>query len=202
MTARNPLIAAAAGVLLAAFAMHWLWFGGSHMDVEGLSQRLLLATDQVWSHLHGWASESDCQAATEKAGKAEDATPGRIFGAYARPENLKYLTSQEGNSLALAQRLNNASDTICGENHISEFGRFYARLAELVCPLAGFALFLILARPKPIWRLWIPVAILAATLLLPHWHSWELIAQAAFVALAMISSMALFPDAKRREDAI
>jgi hypothetical protein len=152
--------------------------------------------------LHGWASETDCTAAWQKTDKAEASHPAYLSSSLARTEHLGYLMSQQPENVALIQRLRTAAEKTCGDTHIWEFGRFYARLVELVCPLAGFALFLILARPRPSRRLWIPLAILAATLLAPHWHSWEEIMRASFVEVAMIGSLALLPNAKRREDAI
>ena len=203
-------MAGIAGVMLAALAMHWVRYGASHMDVDasvtsymGLSQHLVRATDQVWSRLNGWASEPDCTAAWKKTRKVDTfSRVAYLSAAFAGPENLKYLTSQERADLAVVQRLRNVADKTCGDTHIHEFGLFYARVAELISPLAGFALFLVLARPKPARRLWIPLAILAATLLLPRWQHDDEITRASLVAVAMIGSLVLFPDAKRREDAI
>ena len=51
-------------------------------------------------------------------------------------------------------------------SHIHDFGRFYAPLVQLICPLIGFAIFWILSRHKLGLNAWKPVA-LALILAIP-----------------------------------
>ena len=52
-------------------------------------------------------------------------------------------------------------------SHIRDFGSFFAPAVQLICPLIGFALFGMLARPRIGLNLWKPVAI-ALWLCLPY----------------------------------
>jgi hypothetical protein len=51
-------------------------------------------------------------------------------------------------------------------SHIDEFGIFYARAVRFICPVIGFALFLILSRHNTGWNIWKPMMI-ASLLLTP-----------------------------------
>src|SRR5204863_9667493 len=51
-------------------------------------------------------------------------------------------------------------------SHIRDFGQFYAPMVQLICPLIGFTLFLVLSRHKVNTGCWKPLAV-ALVLCLP-----------------------------------
>jgi len=82
-------------------------------------------------------------------------------------------------------------------SHIRDFGRFYAPVVQLTCPLIGFALFCILSRHRVGFNFWKPMAI-ALLLAIPSGYTalvpasatpWVEAARAILVVLLMVWSV-------------
>jgi hypothetical protein len=83
--------------------------------------------------------------------------------------------------------------------YIHDFGRFYAPLVELACPLAGFALFCLLSRHRIDRNLWKPLAIAFVSIaLIPAADSPRTeTARTVGILLLMIWSMGVrFPSSR------
>jgi hypothetical protein len=188
------IAATGSGILLSALLAHFLIDGASRMDVEsspwsyrGLSQQTVLALNQVWSGLHGFASERDCVAAIRSAAQSRRMVRSKIWLTNADGSGKRLITVSDPS--AAYQASLRASGAICpATGSIEDFGRFYARFSKLICPSVGFALFMILAGRRPSIHLWKPLAIVTAALALPWSPAWGLVC-AAMVAAAMIAAI-------------
>lgn len=173
----------AAGTLLAALLTHAMLFGGKDLATDypawsypGLTQRALLKVNAWWNHAHGFPSEVDCRVTLERA------------HAEAHPRLIEVAFDGAGGSAVC----------VASHRHTAEFLRFFVPAMELVCPTLGFMLFLALERRKPGLKLWRPLAIVVFAVALPHSTFWGEIARAAIVALAMMASVEMLGERRRR----
>jgi hypothetical protein len=188
MTGMRRITAIGAGIVVAGLLTHGILYGGKDLSTghpvfsyAGLSQRALLAVNQRWNHAHGLPSEMDCWNAVDR-----DAGRRRLV------------------DVSLNAPGDFPAGAVCdsSHSHTPEFLRFLIFTLRLVAPTIGFAIFLLLERRKPGLQLWRPITIVIVAIGLPHWGLWAEVARAGIVTLAMIGSVALFADTKRRENAV
>lgn len=164
------------------------WAAAAGVVVAALAANFLVAGPQ---NLADDAQANTYRGLSQRAFYLADAAHSRLRG---EPAYLacRALDGQKG------------SDTCWARKDIQAEGKFYALTVNLVCPLIGFALFLALYRRRLGWGAWLALAVLllAAVAPLPRYFFTGPELHATAVALAMISSVALLPDAKRRENAV
>jgi hypothetical protein len=202
----NKIASMGAGVVLATVLTHGMVRCAMNLAEEsppwtynGFFQRSLFNLDVLWSRMHGRPSERDCATALRRAREAE-AREALVNTAvdYSDPATGELQTpSIRGQHITLGMEQTRPASAICAATHIDDFGRFYARTVELICPAIGFALFWMLARRKVALHLWKPVALVTIAAILPlgAWmkaEPWSEIGRTLFVVLAMMWSVGAF----------